>query len=164
MGGYSEKNQGGRSLNIKITVNGKAQEKIVPPNQRLLDFLREDLGLKGTKYGCDQGECGACSVILNNKIVTSCLILMAQIPQDSEVLTIEGTDKLLQLVQNSFAEKGAAQCGICTPGMVMAATALLRVNPKASQQEIEDGLSGVLCRCTGYIKIFDAVKDVQSRL
>ena len=151
-------------MKIRITVNGNFYEKEVAPNQRLLDFLRNNLGLKGTKYGCDQGECGACSIILNNKIVTSCLILMAQVPQDSNILTIEGENDLLKLVQESFAENGAAQCGICTPGMIMAAVALLRTNPNPTQEEIEDGLSGVLCRCTGYIKIYDAVKDVQSKL
>ncbi len=151
-------------MKVKITVNGKVYERETLPNHRLLDFLRDDLGLKGTKYGCDQGECGACSIILNGQIVTSCLILMAQVPHNSEVLTIEGTDDLLQLVQNSFADKGAAQCGICTPGMIMASVALLRANPQASQEEIEDGLSGVLCRCTGYIKIYDAIKYAQSQL
>ncbi len=149
---------------IEITVNKQLYRMDVPPNQRLLDFLRNDLGFKGTKHGCDQGECGACSVILNNKIVTSCLVLMAQLPPQSEVLTIEGDDEVLKILQDSFSKKGATQCGACTPGMVMAATALLRVNPKASQQEIEDGLCGVLCRCTGYTKIYDAVRDAQEQL
>lgn len=151
-------------MNVKITINGKLITREVPENRRLLDFLREDLGLKGTKYGCDQGECGACSIILNNKIVTSCIILMAQIPQNSTVLTIEGTDHVLQLIQEKFKEFGAAQCGACTTGMIMAATSLLHLNPKVNQEEIEDGLCGVLCRCTGYTKIYDAVKEAQKQL
>ncbi|WP_455139863.1 (2Fe-2S)-binding protein [Candidatus Hodarchaeum mangrovi] len=151
-------------MKIEIIVNGIKYSKDVPPNQRLLDFLREDLGLRGTKYGCDQGECGACSVILNGEIVTSCIILMAQLPPQSDVLTIEGEDQVLQLLQTTFAEQGAAQCGACTPGMIMAATALLIKNPKADQDEVEEGLCGVLCRCTGYIKIYEAVRAAQRRL
>ncbi|MHA1206831.1 MAG: (2Fe-2S)-binding protein [Candidatus Hodarchaeales archaeon] len=134
-------------MKLSIKVNGTDYEREVNPEHRLLDFLRDDLGLKGTKFGCDQGECGACSVILNN-----------------QVLTVESSDSLTKLVQNSFSEKGAAQCGACTPGMVMAAVALLKSNPTADQAEIEDGLSGVLCRCTGYIKIYDAVKFAQEQL
>jgi carbon-monoxide dehydrogenase small subunit len=151
-------------MKIEITVNGKLVVREVPPNQRLLDFLREDLGLKGTKYGCDQGECGACSIILNDKIVTSCIILMAQVPINSTVLTIEGKNPVLQLVQEKFKEFGAAQCGACTTGIIMAATSLLHLNPGASQKEIEEGLCGVLCRCTGYTKIYDAVKEAQKQL
>ena len=151
-------------MKISIKVNGTDYERDVNPGHRLLDFLRDDLGLKGTKFGCDQGECGACSVILNNQVVTSCIVLMAQLPPNSEILTVESSDNLVKLVQTSFIEKGAAQCGACTPGMVMASVALLKSNPTASQSEIEDGLSGVLCRCTGYIKIYDAVKLAQEQL
>ena len=106
----------------------------------------------------------AIHLILNNQVVTSCIILMAQIPKNSEVITIESSDSLVKLIQESFTEMGAAQCGACTPGMIMAATQLLRNNPGASQSEIEDGLSGVLCRCTGYTKIYDAVKLAQKQL
>ena len=151
-------------MKIEITVNGVKYYREVPPNQRLLDFLRDDLGLKGTKYGCDQGECGACSVILNGQIVTSCLILMAQLPPQSDVLTIEGKDRVLQLLQKYFSEKGATQCGACTPGMIMAATALLIKNPEANHKDIEEGLCGVLCRCTGYTKIYEAIKEAQKNL
>jgi len=151
-------------MKISINVNGTDYERNVNPEHRLLDFLREDLGLKGTKFGCDQGECGACSVILNDKLVTSCIVLMAQLPPNSEVLTVESSDSLIKLIQQSFIEKGAAQCGACTPGMIMATAALLKTNAEADQAEIEDGLSGVLCRCTGYIKIYDAVKLVQEQL
>ena len=151
-------------MKIKLKVNGKKYSHDVSPDLRLLDYLRDHLGLKGSKIGCDQGECGACSVIMNNQIITSCIVLMAQVPQNSEILTIEGEDRILQLVQKSFAENGAAQCGACTPGMIMAATSLLKSNSKANQEEIEDGLSGVLCRCTGYTKIYDAVKAAQRQL
>ncbi len=151
-------------MNIQITVNGKLFIRDIPANRRLLDFLRNDLGLKGTKVGCDQGECGACSVILNNEIVTSCIILMAQIPPYSTVLTIEGKDTVLQLLQEKFKEFGATQCGACTPGMLMAATSLLHKNPQANQEEIEEGLCGVLCRCTGYTKIYEAIKEAQKEL
>ncbi len=151
-------------MKIEITVNGKSISRDIPPNRRLLDFLREDLGLKGTKYGCDQGECGACSLILNGKIITSCMILMAQVPLNSVILTIEGEDPILQLIQEKFKEFGAAQCGACTPGMIMAATSLLQLNPNANQDEIEEGLCGVLCRCTGYTKIYEAVKEAQKQL
>ena len=113
-------------MKIAIKVNGTDYEREVNPEQRLLDFLRDDLGLKGTKFGCDQGECGACSVILNNQVVTSCIVLMAQLPKNSVVLTVESTDIIVKLVQEAFIEKGAAQCGACTPGMVMAAAALLK--------------------------------------
>ncbi|MHA1444589.1 MAG: (2Fe-2S)-binding protein [Candidatus Hodarchaeales archaeon] len=151
-------------MKLSIKVNCTDYEREVNPEHRLLDFLRDDLGLKGTKFGCDQGECGACSVILNNQVVTSCIVLIAQIPPNSEVLTVESSDSLTKLVQKSFSEKGATQCGACTPGMVVAAVALLKSNPTADQAEIEDGLSGVLCRCTGYIKIYDAVKFAQEQL
>ena len=151
-------------MKVAIKVNGTDYEKEVNPEVRLLDFLRDDLGLKGTKFGCDQGECGACSIILNNQVVTSCIVLMAQVPKNSEVLTIESNDGLIKLVQDTFTEKGATQCGACTPGMIIATAALLKSNPEASQTEIEDGLSGVLCRCTGYIKIYDAVKLAQEKL
>ena len=151
-------------MKISITVNGTLYRKDVNPESRLLDFLRDDLGLKGTKFGCDQGECGACSVIMNNQIVTSCIVLMAQVPKDSEILTVESTDYIVKLIQEAFIEKGAAQCGACIPGNVMSAAALYKTNPTANQKEIEDGLSGVLCRCTGYTKIYDAVKLAQEQL
>ena len=151
-------------MKLSIRVNGRDYKTEVNPERRLLDFLRDDLGLKGTKYGCDQGECGACSVILNDQVVTSCIVLMVQLPENSEVLTVESTDSLIKLVQESFGKAGAAQCGACTPGMVMAAAALLKLNPTPSQSEIEDGLSGVLCRCTGYIKIYDAIRLTQDQL
>ncbi len=151
-------------MKIEILVNGVLYKREVSPDQRLLDFLREDLGLKGTKQGCDQGECGACSVILNGKVVNSCLILMVQLPLQSEVETIESTDSIVLSLQDSFVENGATQCGACTPGMIMASAALLTEKPQATEQEIREGLSGVICRCTGYQKIFDAIKNTQRRM
>lgn len=151
-------------MRIDILVNGISYQKDTFPDQRLLDFLRDDLGLKGTKKGCDQGECGACSVILNGRIVNSCLILVTQLPDKSEVTTIESMDSIVVKLQEAFIKNGATQCGVCTPGMIVAATALLKDSPYASEIEIRDGLSGVLCRCTGYTKIFDAIKEVQKSL
>jgi carbon-monoxide dehydrogenase small subunit len=149
---------------MEIIVNGVLYKEETSPDMRLLDFLRDTLGLKGTKKGCDQGECGACSVILNGKVVNSCLLLMIQIPKRSEVETIESTDSTVETLQESFIKNGAAQCGACTPGMIMTSTALLREKPNANLGEIREGLSGVICRCTGYQKIFDAIKDTQQRL
>ncbi|MFW9905288.1 MAG: (2Fe-2S)-binding protein [Candidatus Thorarchaeota archaeon] len=151
-------------MKIEIIVNGVLYIEETSPDQRLLDFLRDDLGLKGTKKGCDQGECGACSVILNGKVINSCLVLMIQIPNRSEVETIESSDSVVTTLQESFIANGAAQCGACTPGMIIASTAILREKPNANLNEIRDGLSGVICRCTGYQKIFDAIKDTQKRL
>jgi carbon-monoxide dehydrogenase small subunit len=151
-------------MEVELIVNGILHKKDVSPDHRLLDFLRDDLGLKGTKKGCDQGECGACSVILNGKIVNSCLIIMAQLPDRSEVLTIESNDPIVLNLQKLFIENGATQCGACTPAMIMAATALLKNNRNPSDMDIRTGLSGVLCRCTGYTKIFDAVKEAINKL
>lgn len=151
-------------MKIEIAVNGVLHKEDIPPDQRLLDFLRETLGMKGTKKGCDQGECGACSVILNGNVVNSCLVLMVQLPNRSEVETIESKDSVVVALQESFIAHGAAQCGACTPGMIITSVALLRENPKANINEIKEGLSGVICRCTGYQKIFDAIKDAQQKL
>ncbi len=121
--------------------------------RRLLDVLREDLALTGTKEGCGEGECGACSVFLDGKLVNSCLIPVLD-ADDAEILTIEGVS---HPVQKAFMECGAAQCGICTPGMVLASIELLGKKPKPSMDEIREGLAGNLCRCTGYMRIFEAV-------
>ena len=125
---------------------------------RLLDVLREELHLTGTKEGCGEGECGACTVILDGKIVNSCLVPVAQV-EGSTIKTIEGVavDDKLHAVQNSFVEHGGAQCGICTPGMVLAAVDLLSRNPNPTEDQIRTGLAGNLCRCTGYTKIFESV-------
>jgi len=126
--------------------------------ERLLDVLREQLHLTGTKEGCGEGECGACSVMIDDQIVNSCLVPVAQV-ENAEIKTIEGlaTGDQLHAVQRAFIECGGAQCGICTPGMVMAAVSLLEQNPNPNEAEIRDGLAGNLCRCTGYMKIFESV-------
>jgi len=142
---------------IALTVNGAAHTLTVPAMKRLLDVLREDLRLTGTKEGCGEGECGACSVILDGELVNSCLIPAKQ-ADGAQLVTIE--DSGLGAIQQAFAETGAAQCGICTPGMVMASFALLARNAKPSLEQIREGLAGNICRCTGYQKIFDAVVKV----
>lgn len=125
---------------------------------RLLDVLREELGLTGTKEGCGEGECGACSVMIDGVLVNSCLVPVMQVI-DTEIKTIEGvaTGEQLDAVQQAFIDCGGAQCGICTPGMVVAALNLLNENPNPNESEIRNGLAGNLCRCTGYIKIFESV-------
>ncbi|MGI6366468.1 MAG: (2Fe-2S)-binding protein [Bacillota bacterium] len=148
-----------KTVQVTLTVNGQEHSLEVPGNERLLDTLRERLRLTGTKEGCGVGECGACSVILNGQLVNSCLVLTAQC-QDARVETVEGLGAAAKLsrLQQAFIDHNAVQCGFCTPGMLMAATALLRENPKPTAQEIKEGLAGVLCRCTGYQQIIEAVQ------
>ncbi len=145
---------------IRLTINGESYETAVDPNRTLLQFLREDLGLTGAKHGCGLGDCGACTVLLNGKPVNSCLVLAVQ-TNEGEVLTIEGLAEngKLHPLQQSFVDKGAIQCGFCTPGMILSAKALLDLNPKPSEQDIRTAISGNLCRCTGYQKIVEAVQD-----
>ena len=147
-----------KTLRINFTVNGKSQSVDVYPMARLLDVLREQLELTGTKEGCGEGECGACTVLLDGEIVNSCLVPVAQV-DGSQITTIEGvaTGGDLHAVQQAFIEHGGAQCGICTPGMVLAAVDLLSRNPNPTESEIRTGLAGNLCRCTGYMKIFESV-------
>jgi carbon-monoxide dehydrogenase small subunit len=146
------------TTHIEFKVNGERRAVDVFPMARLLDVLREELELTGTKEGCGEGECGACTVILDGKIVNSCLVPVAQV-NGAQVTTIEGVAEAEQLhvVQQSFIEHGGAQCGICTPGMVLAAIDLLERNPQPSEADIRTGLAGNLCRCTGYMKIFESV-------
>ena len=141
-----------------FTVNGTAHKLRVLPLARLLDVLREDLRLTGTKEGCGEGECGACSVLIDGELVNSCLVPVLQV-EGAQVQTIEGVASGAELhaVQEAFIECGGAQCGICTPGMVLAAVSLLRETPHPTEADIRNGLAGNLCRCTGYMKIFDAV-------
>jgi len=143
---------------VRFTVNGAEHTIETWPMKRLLDVLREDLALTGTKEGCGEGECGACSVILNGRLVNSCLI-PALLADGAQIVTIEGVagaDRL-HAVQQAFIECGGAQCGICTPGMVLAAVTLLRDNPNPSEAGVRNGLAGNLCRCTGYVRIFESV-------
>ena len=150
-----------RMVEITFSVNNQSKTLEVYPMERLLDVLREQLKLTGTKEGCGEGECGACSVMINGQIVNSCLVPVAQI-EGAEIRTIEGVANGDQLhaVQEAFIECGGAQCGICTPGMVMAAVSLLEQNPRPSEADIRNGLAGNLCRCTGYMKIFESVVRV----
>lgn len=145
-------------ITIGCAVNGEPLTLQAFPMERLLDVLREQLHLTGTKEGCGEGECGACSVIINGEIVNSCLVPVAQV-EGAQIKTIEGvaTGDQLHAVQQAFIECGGAQCGICTPGMVLAAVALLERNPKPTEADIRNGLAGNLCRCTGYMKIFESV-------
>jgi len=150
---------------VSVTVNGEVQRLRVHPMERLLDVLRNELGLPGTKEGCGEGECGSCSVLLDGLLVNSCLVPVAQ-ADGSNVVTIEGiaAHSLLHPLQKAFLECGGAQCGICTPGMILAAVHLLEKKPEPTQAEIREGLAGNLCRCTGYMQIFEAVaKAAQQR-
>jgi len=143
---------------IQLVINGQATNVEAPPMKRLLDVLREDLGLTGSKEGCGEGECGSCSVRMNGELVNSCLVPILQ-ANGARIDTVEGLaiDAELHPLQKAFLECGGAQCGICTPGMLMAATHLLAQNPHPSLDEIREGLAGNLCRCTGFVKIFDSV-------
>jgi len=144
---------------ITLHVNGASYEVAIEPRQSLLQVLRDELHLTGTKEGCGEGECGACTVMLDGKTVDSCLIFGLE-AEGCEITTIEGigSETGLHPVQQAFIEHGGAQCGFCTPGMILAAVALLEQNPNPSEDEIRWGLSGNLCRCTGYVKIVEAVQ------
>jgi carbon-monoxide dehydrogenase small subunit len=144
---------------ISLVVNGEARELEAYPMERLLDVLRDHLGLTGTKEGCGEGECGACSVLINGELVNSCLVPIAQ-ANGTEIVTIEGIAASGQLhpAQRAFLECGGAQCGMCTPGMIVATVHLLKKYPQPDAEQIREGLNGNLCRCTGYMRIFEAVE------
>ncbi|MGD2046795.1 MAG: (2Fe-2S)-binding protein [Gemmatimonadota bacterium] len=146
------------TLHIRATVNGEPAEFLCDPGERLIDALRDRLGLTGTKEGCGTGDCGACSVLLNGRLVPSCLVLAAEV-DGQEVLTVEGvaTGDALHPLQQAFLEEAALQCGVCTPGLIVAAKALLDRVPDPTEEEIRYWLAGNLCRCTGYDKIVRAV-------
>jgi aerobic carbon-monoxide dehydrogenase small subunit len=146
---------------ICLTINGKEYELAVAPNMTLADLLREELLLTGTKKGCELGDCGTCTVIMNGKAVNSCLVLAVQ-ASGKEITTVEGleTDDGLHPLQEKFIENGAIQCGFCTSGMLLSAKTLLDKNPKPNELEIRTAISGNLCRCTGYQKIVESIKDV----
>ena len=143
---------------IQFTVNGETRTVQAPPMERLLDVIREDLYLTGTKEGCGEGECGSCSVRMNGELVNSCLVPVMQ-AEGAQIQTVEGLAQngVLHPVQQAFLRCGGAQCGICTPGMLMAAVQLVERNPHPSMAEIREGLAGNLCRCTGFMRIFESV-------
>ena len=149
---------------VRVKVNGELYERDVPDHRTLLHFLREDLGLTGTKEGCGAGECGACSVILDGKVVSSCLVLAAE-ADGAEVETIEGEAKGGELseLQQAFDRGHAVQCGFCTPGMIMVAKDLLRRHPRPTREQVIEGIEGNFCRCTGYLQIVESVLDASAR-
>jgi len=150
-------------FHLTLTVNHERHELLIDPHRSLLDVLRNDLELRGAHRGCDSGDCGACTVILNGKAITSCMTLAADCDGDS-VITVEGITPAdgLHPIQKALVEKGGIQCGFCTPGVVMAAIALLNENPNPTEEDVREGLAGNLCRCTGYKKIVDAVLAVNA--
>jgi carbon-monoxide dehydrogenase small subunit len=150
---------------ITLRVNGENHDLLVPPWRTLLEVLREVIGLTGAKRSCQEGQCGACSVLVDDKSVNSCLYLAVE-AQDKDIRTVEGLTKdgALDQIQKSFVQKGAIQCGFCTPGFVVATTSLLNENPDPSEDEIRNAMVGHLCRCTGYVQIVEAIQDAAVQL
>jgi carbon-monoxide dehydrogenase small subunit len=151
-------------MRIELSVNGDLYRREIAPDATLLDVVRDDLGLTGTKWGCKTGDCGACTVLVDGEPVTSCIQLARQV-EGREITTIEGLDREggLDEVQAAFVSNGAAQCGFCTPGMILAVEALLRFNPAPDEAQVRDALAGNLCRCTGYNKIVDAALEAAAK-
>ena len=153
-----------RKVHLALRVNGESVEVAFAPHKTLLEVLREDLGLTGTKHGCELGECGACTVLVDGRPVLSCLLLGLEC-EGAEIRTVEGLAEgpSLSPLQSAFADLGAAQCGYCTPAMLLTAQALIDRTAEPTREEIKDALSGVLCRCTGYLQIFEAVEEAARR-
>ena len=149
-----------KTISLHTSVNGRACTFDISPNQTLLDFLRDTLGLTGTKRGCEIGECGACTVLLDGVAVNSCLVLAPQV-EGRQITTVEGlaSGEILSPVQDAFLDHEAVHCGFCTPGMLMSATDLLNHNPSPTEQDIRIAISGNLCRCTGYVQIVEAIDE-----
>ena len=154
-----------KAREIRVKVNGELHTRVVPSRRTLLDFVREDLNLTGTKEGCDSGDCGACTVLLDGKPVNSCLVLAVE-ADNREVITVEGLmdGNGLHPLQQAFIDEGATQCGYCSPGMLMTAKGLLDGNPHPSRAEIQKAIAGNLCRCTGYERIISAIEKVSERM
>jgi carbon-monoxide dehydrogenase small subunit len=152
-------------VKVRISVNGNWIEREVRPDRLLLDFLREDLGLTGTKKGCEEGECGACTILMNGKTVVSCLVPVVK-ADGAEILTVEGMaeEGRLHPLQEAFWEEGAVQCGYCTPGMLLSAKGLLDDNSVPRVEEVKEAISGNLCRCTGYSKIVQAIQKASEKM
>lgn len=150
---------------INLTVNGIKYEKEVEARKLLVDFIREDIGLTGTHIGCEHGQCGACTVVFNGKSLKSCLMFAVQ-ADGAEILTVEGLakDEKLHPIQEAFWENHGLQCGYCTPGVLMSSYVLLKENPKPSEEEIREGISGNICRCTGYVNIVKAIKEASKKI
>jgi len=153
-----------KNIKVSFMINGKREEREIPPNISLLDLVRDHVGLTGTKKGCEIGECGSCTVIVNGKAVNSCIVLAPQVNGKS-IQTIEGlgSEASLHPLQRAFIEKGAVQCGFCTPGMLMSLKALHDENPDATHENVKKAISGNLCRCTGYQQIIEAAESVFKR-
>jgi len=149
---------------IRLIINGESYEVFVKASETLLDVIRDGVGLKGTKKGCDVGDCGSCTVLINGVPVSSCLVLAVD-AKDKEITTIEGLadGEKLHPIQEAFVEHGAVQCGFCTPAMILTAKALLDENPSPTEEEIREAISGNLCRCTGYTKIVEAISSISKR-
>jgi carbon-monoxide dehydrogenase small subunit len=164
-GGGQDRDDSLTRAHLSFTLNGERCEVAFEPYKTLLELLREDLGLTGTKHGCELGECGTCSVLLDGKPVLSCLVLGLDV-EGRDVTTVEGmaSGPELHPLQETFADLSAAQCGYCTPGILLTAMAFLRENPRPTREQIKDALAGNLCRCTGYIKIYEAVELAAARL
>ncbi len=151
-----------KKVTVSFVLNGEKITRQVSPNLRLVDFLRDDLNMMSVKEGCGEGECGACTIIFNGSTVTSCSMLAGQV-DGCDIITLEGLSKdgEIDRIQQSFIDKGAVQCGFCTPGMILSAKALLMKNANPSRDEIRTAISGNLCRCTGYQKIIEAIEEVR---
>jgi len=149
---------------INVTINGGLEQVVVPSNMTLMRMLRESLSLTGTKNGCSAGECGACTVLLNGEPVNSCMVLAVEC-DGANIITVEGLadDKRLDPIQEAMIHEGGVQCGFCTPGVLMSSRALLDRNPNPSEEEIRQALVGILCRCTGYVRIFESVKKAAKK-
>lgn len=152
-------------IQVECEINGKPVDLFISPDRTVVDVLRNELGLTGTKQGCDDGNCGACTILVDGKAAKSCSMLIGQI-RNKKVTTIEGVSDgdILHPMQQAFIDHFAIQCGFCTPGMIMTAIAILNENPNANEDDIREGLHGNLCRCTGYVKIVEAVEDARDQI